>query len=90
MALAQEPKVEYHQDRGRWEVELEGELPPTELFHIENWLQQSYYVFALSFCASEQNKHNHSLFQKNVGMLNQAGPVTHVLNSLIALVCVCV
>ncbi|CAE7475175.1 SET5 [Symbiodinium sp. CCMP2592] len=27
--------VEYHQDRGRWEVELEGELPPTELFQID-------------------------------------------------------
>ncbi|OLP96981.1 Phospholipase B-like protein B [Symbiodinium microadriaticum] len=27
--------VEYHQDRGRWEVELDGELPPTELFQID-------------------------------------------------------
>ncbi|CAE7320314.1 plbB [Symbiodinium natans] len=27
--------VQYHHDRGRWEVELEGELPPSDLFQIE-------------------------------------------------------
>ena len=54
-----QPKVEYHQDRGRWEVELDGELPPTELFQIENWLATeplSFYLsaVALRFRAAEQ------------------------------------